>query len=83
MFSTTQLSTLRQKLERDRPVGRAWEEKLRAHSLAESYCASVRKRFSICRLQWGAQSPYFELWNNSPGSEVAPILLFRSNSSAE
>jgi len=83
MFSTTQLSTSRQKLERDRPVGRAWEEKLRAHSLAESYCTSVRKLFSIGRLQWGAQSPYFELWNNSPDSEVAPILLSRSNSNAE
>jgi len=51
MFSTTQLGTSRKKLERDRPGGRALEEHLLAHSLAECDCASVRKLFSICRLQ--------------------------------
>jgi len=83
MFSTTQLSRKRQKLERDRQVGRAWEEKLLAHSLAEMNCASVRLLSSICRLQWGAQSPYVETWNNSADSEVAPILLSLSHENAE
>jgi len=51
MFSPTQHGTRCQKLEHDRRVGRAWEGKLLAHSLAEVHRESVRNIFSISRPQ--------------------------------